>query len=104
MIYMTVELTIAPGMQAACYEYERTVLALFREHGGRVIVAYRPSAQTGEVVPDEVQILSIESHDHLAAYMADPRRQALAEARTRAILETRVVMSEELLDYSSELG
>ena len=43
MIYLVVHLTYVPGHEAECAEYERTVLAFFREHGGEVLGAFRPA-------------------------------------------------------------
>ena len=44
MIYLVVQLTYVPGHEAEGAEYERTVLAWFREHGGEGLGGCRPAA------------------------------------------------------------
>ena len=99
MIHLDVRLTYVPGQEADGADYERTVLGYWREHGGEVLAAFRPAAwANGMRAADEVQHLRIPSRAQLDAYMADPRRVALAHVRDRAIATTEVVMSELLLD------
>ena len=99
MIHLDVRLTYAAGQESDGADYERTVLQLWREHGGEVLAAFRPAPWTdGTRAADEVQHLRIPSRAQLDAYMVDPRRVALAHVRDRTIASTEVVMSEELLD------
>ena len=99
MIHLDVRLTYVTGQEADGADYERTVLRLWREHGGEVLAAFRPAPWTdGTRAADEVQHLRIPSRAQLDAYMADPRRVALAHVRDRTIASTEVVMSEDLLD------
>ena len=100
MIYLDVRLTYVPGHEADASEYERTVLAYFREYGGEVIAAFRPAPwANGTRAADEVQLLRIATREQIDAYMKDERRLALAPVRDRSIASTEIVMSDELLDY-----
>ena len=99
MVHLDVRLTYVTGQESDGADYERTVLQLWREHGGEVLAAFRPAPWTnGSRAADEVQHLRIPSRAQLDAYMVDPRRVALAHVRDRTIASTEVVMSEELLD------
>ena len=99
MIYLVVHLTYVPGHEAEGAEYERTVLAFFREHGGVVLGAFRPAPWAdGTRAADEVQLLRIGSREQIDAYMKDERRLALIPIRDRAIATTEIVISEEPLE------
>jgi len=99
MIYLVVHLTYVPGHEAEGAEYERAVLAYFREHGGEVLGAFRPAPWTdGTRAADEVQLLRIATREQIDAYMSDERRLALVPIRDHSIATTEVVMSESLLE------
>ncbi|MGC5166350.1 hypothetical protein [Luteimicrobium sp. DT211] len=74
--------------------YEDAVLALVPEHGGEVHERMRRTSLPGEPRggdPLEVQVIGLPDDDALAAYLADPRRTALADTRDRAIARTQIV-------------
>ena len=99
MIYLDVRLTYVAGHESDAADYERTVLQIWREHGGEVLAAFRPAVYSdGSRAADEVQHLRIPSRAQLDAYMVDPRRVALAAVRDRTIHWTEIVMSEALLE------
>ena len=99
MIYLVVSLTCVAGHEAEASDYERAVLAFFREHGGEVLGAFRPAPwANGTRAADEVQLLRIGSREQIDAYMKDERRLALAPVRDRSIASTEIVMSDEMLD------
>lgn len=99
MLYLVVRLTYAPGQAHGGAEYERTVLQFWREHGGEVIAAFRPAPWSdGSRAADEMQLLRIPSREQLDAYLADPRRVALASVRERTVASTEVVMSGEVVE------
>ena len=99
MIYLVVHLTYHPGHEAEGAEYERTVLAYWREHGGEVIAAFRPAAWAdGTRAADETQLLRIPTRAQMDAYLADERRVALSAVRDRSVATTELVMSEETLE------
>ena len=78
-----------PGAEEALTAYEDQVLALVPDHGGRVIQRARSSGAGG--YPLEIHLLEFPSPQALDAYVADGRRQALAEDRDRAIAKTEVI-------------
>jgi hypothetical protein len=94
-----------PGAQAALTAYEDRVLGLVPGHGGRVVHRARNSgvhhARNGGVQPGqgggtdgqpaEIQFLDFPSQAALDAYMADPRRTALAADRDRAVARTEII-------------
>jgi hypothetical protein len=99
MIYLVVHLTYVTGHEAEGAEYERTVLAYWREHGGEVIAAFRPAAWAdGTRAADETQLLRIPTRAQMDAYLADERRVALSAVRDRSVAKTELVMSEVIVD------
>ena len=99
MIYLVVHLTYVAGREAEGAEYERTVLAYWREHGGEVIAAFRPAVWAdGTRAADETQLLRIPTRAQMDAYLADERRVALSAVRDRSVAKTELVMSEAIVD------
>lgn len=78
-----------PGADDALTSYEDQVLALVREHDGRVLQRARRSGT--EDAPLEVQLLEFASQAALSSYMNDERRLALADDRDRAVARTQVI-------------
>ncbi len=76
------------GNEAGLVAYEDAVLELVPAHGGRVRERVRSDGADG--APLEVHLLEFPSEDALDAYMQDPQRLAMAEARDRAIERTEV--------------
>jgi len=76
------------GQAHALIAYEDAVLQLVPAHGGRVRERVRTDGANG--APLEVHLLEFPSDEALDAYMRDPQRAALAEARDRAIERTEV--------------
>jgi uncharacterized protein (DUF1330 family) len=72
----------------ALIAYEDRVLALVAEHGGDVHERARTDGTGG--APLEIHVIEFPSDEAFAAYMGDPRRQALADERDRAIERTEV--------------
>lgn len=72
----------------ALTRYEDAVLGLLPEHGGAVLSRVIGDGHGG--TPHEVQILRIADRGALDAYLADPRRVALADERDRVIARTEV--------------
>jgi uncharacterized protein (DUF1330 family) len=77
-----------PGAADALVAYEDKVLALVADHGGRV----RERARTdgADDGPLEIHLIDFPSDDAFDAYISDPRRQAMAGERDRAIARTEV--------------
>lgn len=77
-----------PGQEAGLVAYEDTVLALVAEHGGEVLSRVRSDGTAGH--PLEVQLYRFPAQAAIDAYIADPRRLALAEERERVVARTEV--------------
>jgi uncharacterized protein (DUF1330 family) len=78
-----------PGAEDGLVAYEDRVLGLVPDHGGRVLQRARGSGAAGQ--PLEIQLLEFPSAHALDAYMADDRRQSLADDRDQAIAKTEVI-------------
>ena len=89
---MSEELTLCcllwahPGTESDLVAYEDRVLALLPEHGIELVV--RAIGDGGDARPIETQVYRIPDQAALDAYMADPRRAALADERERVIART----------------
>jgi uncharacterized protein (DUF1330 family) len=78
-----------PGQEAALASYEDRVLTLMADHDGRIL--QRGTISDGDAgAPTEVQILEFGSAAAVDAYIADPRRTAMAAERDAAIARTDV--------------
>jgi uncharacterized protein (DUF1330 family) len=77
-----------PGAADALIAYEDKVLELVAEHGGELRARARTDGADG--APLEIHLIDFPSDDAIDAYMNDPRRQAMAEERDRAIERTEV--------------
>jgi hypothetical protein len=75
-----------PGQEAALVAYEDQVLAFVPDHRGEVLERVRGDGSLGH--PLEVQIYRFADQSALDAYIADPRRVALADERDRVIART----------------
>ena len=76
------------GEAEALTRYEDTVLGLLPEHDG--VVLSRVIGDGHDGTPHEVQVLRVADRSALDAYLADPRRTALARERDRVIARTDV--------------
>jgi antibiotic biosynthesis monooxygenase (ABM) superfamily enzyme len=75
-----------PGMERELTAYEDRVTALVPEHGGALLS--RVVGDGAEGTPHEVHLYRFPDQVSLDAYMADPRRLALADERDRVVAET----------------
>lgn len=93
MVTLCVLLWAVDGREADLIAYEDQVLQLLPDHGGRVLQRVRTSGTANGTADDplEVHVLEFPSDDALDAYMNDPRRTALSDARERAISRTQVL-------------
>lgn len=74
------------GEERAMTAYEDEVLELVAEHGAQV--RQRVVGEGGDGTPHEVQVYSFPDQAAVDAYLADPRRLALAEVRDRVVART----------------
>jgi uncharacterized protein (DUF1330 family) len=87
-VTLCVMLWARPGRADALVAYEDAVLELVAVHGGRVRARVRTDGT--DEAPLEVHLIEFPSDDAFDAYMNDPQRQAMADARDRAIERTAV--------------
>jgi hypothetical protein len=86
---LCVMLWARPGAEDGLIAYEDQVLGMASDHDGRVLQRVRSSGADGQ--PLEIQLLEFASRQALGEFMADPRRQSLAEERDRVISKTDVI-------------
>jgi uncharacterized protein (DUF1330 family) len=75
-----------PGAEQAMTSYEDKVTALVPEHGGELLSRVIGDGADGN--PHEVHVYRFPGQAAVDAYMADPRRLALAEERDAAVAST----------------
>jgi len=75
-----------PGAEKAMAAYETKVTALVPAHGGELLSRVIGDGADGH--PHEVHVYRFPGQAALDAYMADPRRLALAEERDRTVEST----------------
>ena len=76
MIRLVVQIDLTDADLPAFEAYERAVLALMPDHGGRLEQRLR-----GVDRPVETHLLTFPSREAFDAYLNDPKRTALAAAR-----------------------
>ena len=76
------------GQDGGLIAYEDAVLKLVPAHGG--VVRERVRSDGADGAPLEIHMLEFPSEDALDAYMQDPQRLAMADARDRAIARTAI--------------
>jgi uncharacterized protein (DUF1330 family) len=75
-----------PGAEQAMTDYEDKVTALVPEHGGELLSRVVGDGADGS--PHEVHVYRFPDQAAIDAYMADPRRLALAAERDRTVAST----------------
>ena len=88
----------------ALRDYEAKVIPVLEEHGGKLLAAFKPRGHENSEYPDEIHLIEFPSEDAFQSYRADPRVAALSEYRRAAIAETKVFISEEIINYSRPDG
>jgi uncharacterized protein (DUF1330 family) len=91
---LCVLLWATPGNADLLTAYESEVLALVPKYGGRVVSRVRTSDPDDVEKPTEVQVIEMPDDDAVAAYTADPARQARLDVRDRAIARTEILRVE----------
>jgi uncharacterized protein (DUF1330 family) len=76
------------GAADALIAYEDSVLEFVAEHGGQVRERARTDGANG--APLEIHLIDFPSEEAFDGYLNDPRRQAMAAERDRAIERTEV--------------
>jgi uncharacterized protein (DUF1330 family) len=88
-VTLCVLLWARPGNEDALIAYEDQVLDIAAEYGCQVVQRARSSGTSEQ--PLEIQLLGFPSAHAVEAFQADPRRQALADERDRAIARTEIL-------------
>lgn len=88
-LLLAVVLWARDGRAPELADYEDEVLRLLPDHRGRVVARQALDGRSGD--PTEVQLVEFADEAGYRAYLADPRRLALAGRRDAAILRTAVV-------------
>ena len=78
-----------PGAESGLIAYEDQVLGIASGYGGRVL--QRARSEGGDRQPLEIQLLEFPTAQAVAEFMADGRRQALADERDRVVARTEVI-------------
>ena len=80
-----------PGCEQTLAAYEDDVLAVLVDCGGRVLQRLRSDGtDPGGETPSEVHVVEFASNEDVEAYLADPRRAALAERRDAVVARSQV--------------
>jgi uncharacterized protein (DUF1330 family) len=77
------------GAESGLIAYEDQVLDIASGYGGRVLQRARSGGGDGQ--PLEIQLLEFPTAQAVAEFMADGRRQALADERDRVVARTEVI-------------
>ena len=100
MLYITVKLYGRTGQRGEFMDYEAKALAIFRKHGGEILVAYVPTFEKNQSErPDEIQILKISNRSAFEKFLNDSDRIKMADERNQVINRTEVYLSEEIISY-----
>ena len=100
MLRVLVMLTAHPGRLEALQAYEAAVIPILREHGAKLMAAFRPEPSVK--APDEIHWLEFPDLAALTAYRADPRVAALADQRAEAVAVSEMFVAAEDFDYDEE--
>ena len=92
-VTLSVLLWANPGTASGLIADEDKVLGIASEYGGRVIQRARNGGDDHalEVQPLEIQTLQFPSKHAVDQFMADERRQALADERDRVVAMTEII-------------
>ena len=99
-VYWTVFVYLVEGKTAVFQSYESQAAAIMAEHGGRFELVLKPDEiSSGELLPDEIHVLSFASEDGFVNYRQDPRSQALAPLREESVAQAQFVRGVRLPNY-----
>ncbi|WP_298362725.1 hypothetical protein [uncultured Litoreibacter sp.] len=88
-IILHVSLWVRSGTYSAFVAYERKVLPLIAEHGGRLECALKLNG-SDQVEPTEIHILSFASKEEFEKYRSDERLVELSEERAACLIKTEI--------------
>lgn len=96
MIHVLIMIHVGPGGLDALRRYESKVVPIIREHGGKIISAFKPLNNP----PDEIHLIEFSSREALAQYQQDGRVVELKSEREKAIAKTDLYISSEIINYT----
>ena len=81
--------------------FEREVLPIIQNHGGKLLHALRPEAHGDNGIPDEIHHLVFPDEQAFDNYCSDPRTNALTERRRQIIAHSRILRISHCIDYTT---
>jgi uncharacterized protein (DUF1330 family) len=81
-------------------DYERKVLPILEEHGGKLLSAFTPRGHDHPECPDEIHLIEFPSDEAFQSYRSDERVAKLSEMRGACISKTVVHVSKEMVSYA----
>jgi len=82
-------------------EFEKKAIDIMSHYDGKLVSAFEPSKTESTVNNfDEVHYLQFPDIDAFKNYRKDPKLSELAELRHKAILNTKIIVSEIIKDYA----
>ena len=98
MIQIVALLYAGEGGKQAMRAYEKRIMPILAEHGGRLVSASHPT-DPGQDDPDEVHIVHFDAMANLEAFRADPRHAALKAQRMIALRDVRLFITDQFVAY-----
>ena len=95
MIHILVIINAGAGGPKAMRQYESKVVPIMREHGGKLLSAFKPLNNP----PDEIHLIEFPSEEALKRYQQDSRVVELKAEREIAIARTDLYVSSEIINY-----
>lgn len=95
MIHILIMINAGAGGLDAVRQYESKVVPIIREHGGKMLSAFKPLNNP----PDEIHLIEFASEEALALYQKDSRVVELRAEREIAIAKTNLYVSSEIINY-----
>jgi len=82
-------------------EFERKAIDIMSNHDGKLISAFEPNeTESTEKTVDEVHYLQFSDIQAFNNYRKDPKLLELSELRNKAILKTKIIVSEKFKNYA----
>ena len=100
MIYITQLIYLKTGQEKVFHEFEDIAIPLMEKYTGKIIQRIRPSLENfiegEEDKPFEIHIISFDSDNKLADFLADKKRQELIHLKEASIKSTLIIKGHQL--------
>jgi uncharacterized protein (DUF1330 family) len=97
MVVVMQTVCIHPGKESVFEMFENVAIRLIGKHGGELLLRLRPTKDSmieGSLeVPYEIHLVRFPSETALAAFSADPERQAVLHLKNEAVRSSLIVQS-----------